>query len=176
MRQYQPNRIGLRGAGNVNWASLNAAYSVSPNQLLPEYADRGPAAGGGGQHLPDGLPLGLRPATPPRPVPLGGSVTGKLTNNSTTITVTSTFPPTSGHTATQGAIVTGQPISDALGLIPSGTTVAGFSSGGGTITMSNPAAGASASDTIFYNSWPDYAPIPNSSIVLSACRLPTRAR
>ena len=35
---YKPDRIGLRGAGNISWAALNGAYGNNPNNsALPYY-------------------------------------------------------------------------------------------------------------------------------------------
>jgi type IV pilus assembly protein PilY1 len=34
---YQPGRIGLRGAGNISWTSLNAAYGSNPNNTAQPY-------------------------------------------------------------------------------------------------------------------------------------------
>jgi type IV pilus assembly protein PilY1 len=33
----KPNRIGLRGAGNISWAALNAAYGTNQGSTLPYY-------------------------------------------------------------------------------------------------------------------------------------------
>ncbi len=34
---YQPGRIGLRGAGNINWFALNGAYGTNPNNPAAPY-------------------------------------------------------------------------------------------------------------------------------------------
>ncbi len=34
---YQPNRIGLRGPGNIAWAALNAQYGTNPNNTAKPY-------------------------------------------------------------------------------------------------------------------------------------------
>jgi type IV pilus assembly protein PilY1 len=170
---YQGDRIGLRAAGNVAWAYLNSNYPVQyPASLTAAQQQAAVAATCQSGYLWDF-------STPSAPVPLltagtlvTGTVNGKVTRNSNTITLVPIIPL---------SLIVGATITDPDGFIPAGTTVTAI--GTNTITMSNPAAsGARNSGTVetfsFSSAQPgqnitvlDYQAIPNGYKVLSGVNI-----
>jgi type IV pilus assembly protein PilY1 len=172
---YQGGRIGLRGAGNVAWPSLNAKYPGQyPSSLTAAQQRAAVVATCQSGYLWDY-------STPSSPKPyltagttVTGTVAGKVSRNSFTITA---IP----NGSIPASLIVGATITDPLGFIPSGTTVTAI--GTTTITMSNQGnSGARSSGTsetfTFSSTQPgqnigilDYPAIPAAYTVFSGVKI-----
>src|SRR5882672_11071784 len=171
---YRGNRIGLRGAGNVGWSYLNAHYPTQyPSSLTTAQQKTAVAATCQSGYLWDY-------STPSSPTPyltggatVTGTVSGKVTKSSNTITGIPTPLPLS--------MIVGATITDPLGYIPAGTTITAI--GTTSITISNSGlAGAKTSGTAetftYSSSTPgqnttilDYQAIPGGYSILSGVNI-----
>lgn len=153
----QGNRIGLRGAGNVAWSYLNAHYPAQyPSSLTAAQQQAAVAATCQSGYLWDY-------STPSSPTPyltggstVTGTVSGKVTKNSNTITGIPTPLPLS--------MIVGATITDPLGYIPAGTTISAI--GTNSITMSKSAgAGAKSGGTAETFTYSSSTPGQNTTIL-----------
>jgi type IV pilus assembly protein PilY1 len=178
----QGNRIGLRAAGNVSWAYLNANY--------PAYYPSSLTSGEGNQQqqavaatCQSGYLWNYSNPASPVAVTTGGStvtgtVAGKLAANSTTISEVPVPLPAS--------ITVGATITDPDGYIPAGTTIYALgtnTSGTTTITLTNPTStrvsGRGVAETLTYTSTnpgqnvtiQDYQAIPAAYSVLTGVNI-----
>jgi type IV pilus assembly protein PilY1 len=174
----QGNRIGLRGAGNVSWAYLNANY--------PAYYPSSLTSGESGQQqqavaatCQSGSLWNYSNPSSPVAVTTGGStvtgtVSGRLTHNSSTITLVPIPLPAS--------IIVGATITDPDGYLPANTTITALgtnTTGTTTVTLSNSATHSANSETFTYSSAVpgqavpilDYEAIPGGYSVLSGVQI-----
>jgi|HubBroStandDraft_1064217.scaffolds.fasta_scaffold00019_19 type IV pilus assembly protein PilY1 len=178
----QGDRIGLRGAGNVSWAYLNANY--------PAYYPSSLTSGEGGQQqqavaatCQSGYLWNYSNPASPAAVLTGGTtvtgtVSGKLTRSSNSITEVPIPLPAS--------ITVGATITDPDGFIPANTTITALgtaTSGTTTITISNNTSSSvsrtGTSETFTYSSSTpgqnvtiqDYQAIPGGYSVLTGVQI-----
>jgi type IV pilus assembly protein PilY1 len=170
----QGDRIGLRGAGNVSWAYLNANY--------PLYYPSSLSSGEGGQQqqavaatCQSGYLWDYSNPSSPAPVLVGGSTvtgtfSGKITINSNTITLIPSIPVN---------LVVGATVTDTSNgsRIPANTVVTAV--GTNSITMSNQATHTTSNDTFGFSTTnpgavvpiPDYQAIPNGYSILTGVNI-----
>jgi type IV pilus assembly protein PilY1 len=149
----QGNRIGLRGAGNVSWPYLSLNYPLQyPSSLSTTDQQRAVAATCQSGYLWDFS----NPTTPVPYLTTGSTVTGtfkgKISNGRHNITLVPSIPL---------SLIIGATITDPLGFIPAGTTVASIATNPNTVTMSNTATGSSSTETFTYSS-----PQPGQNITI----------
>ncbi len=195
---YAPNRIGLRGAGSISWAALNASYpTYYPSSLtssqrqsaVQKTCSTGQLWNYSSNASSPTAVLSASGST------VSGTVAGTLSNGSNQITaIPLPFP---------SSLVVGAKITDPSGYIPAGTTVTNISTassgyyGGtttGVLTLSAsptvPSSGGwrgggstTANETMTYTvtapgnpvTIADYAPLPGAYAVLSGVQIANEA-